>query len=179
MAIYFNNGSEAQTRAGHLVNFASLRDQTRRTLAGSVSNNEMLLCDFGDYNKQESGSILVFAGFVSGKNDANEYVTFNMKIGASYDGSYIMQSGGTGSTTPTLTMTYGGTTNGLKHVQISGIIESHTTTGAQKITTTYRSADGGNDRPFALVNPTSTDNSALEGNPGMNGSRVHIWEILL
>ena len=38
-----------------------------------------------------------------------------------------------------LTMTYGGTTNGLKHVNISGIIESHTTTGAQKITTTYRS----------------------------------------
>ena len=38
MAIYFNNGSEAQTRAGHLVNFASLRDQTRRTLAGSVSS---------------------------------------------------------------------------------------------------------------------------------------------
>ena len=177
MAIYFSD--EAQTRAGHLVNFTSLKDTTRRTLSGSVSNNEMLLCDFGNVDKKESGSILVFAGFVSGKNDANEYVTFNLKIGASYDGSYIMQSGGSASTTPALTMTYGGTTNGLKHVNISGIIESHTTTGAQKITTTYRSADGGNDKPFALVNPTSTDNSALEGNPGMNGSRVHIWEVLL
>ena len=177
MAIYFSD--EAQTRAGHLVNFSSLKDTTRRTLAGSVSNNEMLLCDFGNYNKQESSSILVFEGFVCGKNDANQYVTFNLKIGASYDGSYIVQSGGTGSTTPALAMTYGGETNGLKHCKITGIIENHTTTGAQKIITTYRSADGGSDRPFPLVNPTSTDNSALEGNPGMNGSRVHIWEILL
>ena len=177
MAIYFSD--EAQTRAGHLVNFASLKDTTRRTLSGSVSNNEMLLCDFGNYDKKESGSILVFAGFVSGKNDANEYVTFNMKIGASYDGSYIMQSGGTGSTTPSLVFTATPGLNGSKHMKISGIIENHTTTGAQKIITTYRSADGGGDKPFALVNPTSTDNSALEGNPGMNGSRVHIWEVLL
>ena len=177
MAIYFSDG--AQTRVGHLVNFSSLSNKVRRTLAGSVSNNEMLLCDFGNYNKQESGSILVFEGFVCGKNDANQYVTFNLKIGASYDGSYIVQSGGTGSTTPALAMTYAGTNNGLKHCKITGLIENHTTTGAQKIITTYRSADGGSDRPFPLVNPTSTDNSALEGNPGMNGSRVHIWEILL
>ena len=32
-----------QTRAAHLVNFASLKYQTRRTLSGSVSNQEMLL----------------------------------------------------------------------------------------------------------------------------------------
>ena len=177
MSIYFSDG--AQTRAGHLVNFSSLSNKVRRTLAGSVSNNEMLLCDFGNYDKKQSGSILVCVGFVHGKNDANEFCTLNFKIGASYDGSYIMQSGGTGSTTPALAMTYGGETNGLKHCKITGIIENHTTTGAQKITTTYRSADGGSDRPFPLVNPTSTDNSALEGNPGMNGSRVHIWEILL
>ena len=42
MAIYFSD--EAQTRAAHLVNFQSLRDQTRRTLSGSVSNQEMVLC---------------------------------------------------------------------------------------------------------------------------------------
>ena len=176
MAIYFSD--EAQTRAGHLVNFSSLKDTTRRTLAGSVSNNEMLLCDFGNYDKKESGSILVCVGFVHGKNDSNEYVTFNLKIGASYDGSsYVVQSGGTGSTTPTMTMTYGGTTNGSKHVLISGIISGHTTTGSQKIITTYRSADGGNDRPFPLVNPNASDNGALEN--GMQGSRINIWEILL
>ena len=177
MAIYFSD--EAQTRAAHLVNFGSLSNNTRRTLAGSVSNNEMLLCDFGNYNKQESSSILVFVGFVHGKNDANEFCTLNFKIGASYDGSYIMQSGGTGSDYPTLTYTATPGLNGSKHVLISGQILSHTTTGAQKITTTYRSADGGGDKPFALVNPTSTDNSALEGNPGMNGSRCNIWEVLL
>ena len=31
MAIYFSD--EAQTRAGHLVNFASMSDQTRRSLS--------------------------------------------------------------------------------------------------------------------------------------------------
>ena len=180
MAVYFNDGSEVQTRAGHLVHFASLGNQTRRTLSGSVSNQEMLLCDFGNYDKKESGSILVFEGFVSGKNDASEYVALNLKIGASYDGStYVVASGGTGSTTPSLVFTATPGLNGSKHMKISGIIENHTTTGAQKIITTYRSADGGGDKPFALVNPTSTDNSALEGNPGMNGSRVHIWEVLL
>ena len=96
-----------QTRAGHLVNLASLGNQTRRSLSGSVSNQELLLVDFGNYDKKESGSILVCVGFVHGKNDSNEYVTFNLKIGASYDGSsYVMQSGGTGSTTPTMTMTW-------------------------------------------------------------------------
>ena len=147
-----------QTRAAHLVNFASLKYQTRRTLSGSVSNQEMLLCDFGNYDKKESASIIVFEGFVSGKNDA---------------------SGGTGSTSPAGIYTATPSLNGLKHVKFTGVIEGHTTTGAQKIITTYRSADGGNDKPFPLVNPTSTDNTALEGNPGMNGSRINIWEILL
>ena len=58
MGIYFSDAQ--QTRAAHLINFASLKYQTRRTLSGSVSNQEMLLCDFGDYNKQESGSVLAF-----------------------------------------------------------------------------------------------------------------------
>ena len=177
MAIYFSD--EAQTRAAHLVNFASLSDQTRRTLSGSVSNQEMLLCDFGNYNKKESGSIIVFECFCAGKNDASEYVALNAKIGSSYDGSTYVVSGGTGSTTPSAIYTATPGLNGLKHVKFTGIIENHTTTGAQKIITTYRSADGGSDRPFPLVNPTSTDNSALEGNPGMNGSRILIWEILL
>ena len=175
MAIYFSD--EAQTRAAHLVNFASLSNQTRRTLAGSVSNNEMLLCDFGNYDKKQSGSILVCVGFVYGKNDANEFCTLNFKIGASYDGSYIMQSGGTGSDYPTLTYTATPGLNGSKHVLITGQILSHTTTGAQKITATYRSADGGSDRPFPLVNPNATDDNAMENS--MQGSRVNIWEILL
>ena len=54
MAIYFSD--EAQTRAAHIVNFASLSNNTRRSLSNSTSNNELLLCDFGDYNKKESGS---------------------------------------------------------------------------------------------------------------------------
>ena len=177
MAIYFSD--EAQTRAAHLVNFQSLRDQTRRTLSGSVSNQEMVLCDFGNYNKKESSSIIVFECFCAGKNDASDYVALNAKIGASYNSSTFVVSGGTGANTPNGIYTATPSLNGLKHVKFTGVIEGHTTTGAQKIITTYRSADGGNDKPFPLVNPTSTDNTALEGNPGMNGSRINIWEILL
>ena len=176
MGVYFSDAQ--QTRAAHLVNFATLKDNTRRTLAGSVSNNEMVLADFGNYNKIESGSILVISGFVSGKNDADAFVTLNLKIGTSYDGNYITTGGGTGSDYPSLAFTYGGTTNGSKHVTIHTTITGHTTTGAQKIIATYRSADGGSDRPFPLVNPTSSDSGALEGNPGMNGSRILVWEVL-
>jgi hypothetical protein len=140
----------------------------------------MVLCDFGDFNKHESSSILVFEAFCAGKNDASDYVTLNLKIGASYNASsYVVASGGQGSSTPSGIYTATPSLNGLKHVKFTGVIEGHTTTGAQKIITTYRSADGGDDKPFPLVNPTSTDNSALEGNPGMNGSRCNIWEILL
>ena len=178
MGIYFSDAQ--QTRAAHLINFASLKYQTRRTLSGSVSNQEMLLCDFGDYNKQESGSVLAFECFCAGKNDASDFCTLNVKIGASFNSStFVVASGGTGSTTPSGIYTATPSLNGLKHVKFTGVIENHTTTGAQKIITTYRSADGGGDRPFPLVNPNSTDNSALEGNPGMNGSRVLIWEVLL
>ena len=178
MSIYFSDA--AQTRAAHLVNFASLRDQTRRTLTASVNNNEMVLCDLGNYNKHESASILAFECFCAGKNDASEYVTLNVKIGTSYDGStYITTGGGTGSSTPSGIYTATPSLNGLKHVKFTGIIENYTTTGNSKFVTTYRSADGGNDKPFPLVNPTSTDSAALEGNPGMNGSRVLIWEVLL
>ena len=177
MAIYFSD--EAQTRAGHLVNFASMRDQTRRSLSGSVSNQEMVLCDFGNYNKKESSSIIVFECFCAGKNDASDYVALNAKIGASYNSSTFVVSGGTGANTPNGIYTATPSLNGLKHVKFTGIIEGYTTTGNSKFITTYRSADGGSDRPFPLVNPTSTDNSALEGNPVMNGSRILIWEILL
>ena len=177
MAIYFSD--EAQTRAAHLVNFQSLRDQTRRTLSGSVSNQEMVLCDFGNYNKKESSSIIVFECFCAGKNDASDYVALNAKIGASYNSSTFVVSGGTGANTPNGIYTATPSLNGLKHVKFTGIIENYTTTGNSKFITTYRSADGGDDKHFPLVNPTSTDNSALEGNPGMNGSRCNIWEVLL
>jgi len=177
MGIYFSDAQ--QTRAAHLVNFASLKYQTRRTLSGSVSNQEMLLCDFGNYNKQESGSVLAFECFCAGKNDASDFVTLNAKIGASFDSSTFVVSGGTGATSPAGIYTATPSLNGLKHVKFTGVIEGYTTTGNSKFITTYRSADGGGDKPFPLVNPTSTDNSALEGNPGMNGSRINIWEILL
>ena len=175
MSIFFSDAE--QSRAAHLVNFASLKYQTRRTLSGSVSNQEMLLCDFGNYNKQESGSIIVFECFCAGKNDASDYVALNAKIGASYNSSTFVVSGGTGANTPNGIYTATPSLNGLKHVKFTGIIENYTTTGNSKFITTYRSADGGNDRPFPLVNPNASDSGALENS--MQGSRINIWEILL
>ena len=64
MGVYF--ADEAQTRAAHVINYTRLIDQTRRTLGGSSNNQEMLAVDFGNVNKKESGSILVFQGFLAG-----------------------------------------------------------------------------------------------------------------
>ena len=50
MGVYF--GTDLQTKAAHVVNFASLGNQTRRSLSGSVSNQELLLVDFGNYDKK-------------------------------------------------------------------------------------------------------------------------------
>tara|TARA_A100001515_G_scaffold74796_1_gene59429 strand:- start:332 stop:859 length:528 start_codon:yes stop_codon:yes gene_type:complete len=175
MGVYFSDAQ--QTRAAHLINFASLSNNTRRTLAGSTNNNELLLCDFGDYNKQESSSILVIVGFVHGKNDANNFCTLNFKYNGGYDGSTYVVSSGTSSDYPTMTYTATPSLNGSKHVLISGQILNHTGTGNQKMIATYRSADGGSDRPFPLVNPNASDDSAMENS--MQGSRINIWEILL
>ena len=175
MAIYFSD--EAQTRAAHIVNYATLTYTTRRSLSNN-GTTEMLLADFGNYNKKESGSVLVFNGFCHGKNDANDFNTISVKIGASFDSSSFVVSGGTNNDNPS-----GGTYtyfngNGSKLLMLHGQFTSYTTTGDSSILATYRSsANSGGGRPFALINPDANDSNHLA--TSMMGSRISIYEVLL
>jgi len=173
MAIYFSD--EAQTRAAHVINYTRLTDNTRRSLPGSSSNQEMLAVDFGNVNKKESGSILVFQGYLVGWSAEAGAITTNLRVGGSHS-NYVL-SGGTSSGYPIVTYAYNGQ-NYLQLAVISGHITGHTSTGNQGVHVGYRAADGGGSRIFGRINPTSSDDTRLEGNPGMNGSSISIWEIL-
>jgi anaerobic selenocysteine-containing dehydrogenase len=172
MAIYFSD--EAQTRAAHVVNFSSLSYTTRRQLSNN-GTTEMMFADFGNYNKKESGSILAFTGYLYGKNDQADYSNVDVKIGASFDASSFVVSGGTRADQAAGTYTYVAA-NGSKLLMLCGQIDGYTTTGNSKVIATYKSGSGGG-RPFALINPTSTDTAQI--NDSYVGSRINIWEILL
>ena len=172
MAIYFSD--EAQTRAAHLVNFQSLYYLTRRQLSNN-GTTEMMFADFGNYNKKESGSILAFTGFLYGKNDQADFSNVDVKIGASYNSSSFVVSGGTRADQAAGTYTYYNN-NGSKLLMLCGRIDGYTTTGNSSIIATYKSGSGGG-RPFALINPTSSDSAQI--NNSYVGSRMNIWEILL
>ena len=172
MSLYFSD--EAQTRAAHVVNFASLSYTTRRQLSNNGST-EMLFADFGDYNKKESGSILAFTGFLFGRNDQSDFGNADVKIGASYNSSSFVVSGGTRADQAAGTYTYYNN-NGSKLLMLCGRIDGYTTTGNSKVIATYKSGSGGG-RPFALINPTSSDSAQI--NNSYVGSRMNIWEILL
>jgi len=171
MAIYFSD--EAQTRAAHVINYTRLYDQTRRTLGGSSNNQEMLLVDFGNVNKKESSSMLVFQGFVAGYSAEAGAITCNLRVGGSHS-NYVL-SGGTASGYPIVHYAY----NGQNHYQlavISGHITGHSSTGNQGVHVGYRSASGGGHKIFGKVNPNASDDSKIENS--MQGSSLSIWEIL-
>ena len=175
MAIYFSD--EAQTRAAHIVNYATLTYTTRRSLSNN-GTTEMLLADFGNYNKKESGSILVFNGFCHGKNDANDFNTIRVKIGASFDSSSFEVSGGTNNDNPqggTYTYFNG---NGSKLLMLNGQFSGYTTTGDSSIIASYKSTgNSGGGRPFALINPDMNDSNHLAAS--LKGSKISIFEVLL
>ena len=173
MAIYFSD--EAQTRAAHLVNFQSLAYTTRRQLSNN-GTTEMMFADFGNYNKKESGSILAFTGFLYGRNDQSDFGNVDVKIGASFNSSSFVVSGGTRADQGVGTYTHVGA-NGSKLLMICGRIDGYTTTGNSSLIATYRSGTSGGGRPFALINPTNSDSGQINDN--YRGSRINIWEILL
>ena len=173
MAIYFSD--EAQTRAAHLVNFSSLSYTTRRQLSNN-GTTEMMFADFGNYNKKESGSILAFTGFLFGRNDVSDFGNVDVKIGASFNSSSFVVSGGTGANQAAGSYTYFNG-NGSKLLMLCGQITGYTTTGNSSLIATYRSGTSGGGRPFALINPKNSDSGQIDDN--FRGSRINIWEILL
>ena len=173
MGVFFSD--EAQTRAAHLVNFSSLSYTTRRQLSNN-GTTEMMFADFGNYNKKESGSVLAFTGFLAGRNDVSEFSNVDIKIGASFDASSFVVSGGTRADQAAGTYTHVAA-NGSKLLMLCGQITGYTTTGNSSLIATYRSGNSGGGRPFALINPTNSDQSHI--NDSYRGSRINIWEILL
>ena len=173
MAIYFSD--EAQTRAAHVVNFSSLVYTTRRQMSNN-GTTEMMFADFGNYNKKESGSILAFTGFLAGRNDVSEFSNVDVKIGASFDASSFVVSGGTGADQAAGSYTFFNG-NGSKLLMLCGQITGYTTTGNSTLIATYKSGSSSGGRPFALINPQNSDSSQI--NDSYRGSRINIWEILL
>ena len=173
MGVFFSD--EAQTRAAHLVNFTSLSYTTRRQMSNN-GTTEMMFADFGNYNKKESGSVLAFTGFLAGRNDVSEFSNVDIKIGASFDASSFVVSGGTRADQAAGTYTHVAA-NGSKLLMLCGRIDGYTTTGNSTLIATYRSGTSGGCRPFALINPMNSDSSQI--NDSYRGSRINIWEILL
>ena len=173
MGVFFSD--EAQTRAAHVVNFSSLVYTTRRQLSNN-GTTEMMFADFGNYNKKESGSILAFTGFLYGRNDQSDFSNVDVKIGASFNASSFVVSGGTRADQGAGTYTHVGA-NGSKLLMLCGQIDGYTTTGNSTLIATYKSGDSGGGRPFALINPQNSDSSQI--NDSYRGSRINIWEILL
>ena len=167
MSIYF--ADEAQTRAAHVINYTRLMDQTRRSLGGSSNNQEMLLVDFGNVDKKESGSILCFQGFIAGWGAHAGAITCNLRVGGSHS-NYVL-SGGTSSGYPIVHYAY----NAQDYYQmaiISGRITGHSGTGNQGVHVGYRSASGGGHKIFDKVNPNASDDSRIENS--MQGSSISI-----
>ena len=173
MGVFFSD--EAQTRAAHVVNFSSLVYTTRRQMSNN-GTTEMMFADFGNYNKKESGSILAFTGFLAGRNDVSEFSNVDVKIGASFDASSFVVSGGTRADQGVGSYTFFNG-NGSKLLMLCGQIDGYTTTGNSTLIATYKSGDSGGGRPFALINPMNSDSSQI--NDSYRGSRINIWEILL
>ena len=173
MAIYFSD--EAQTRAAHLVNFTSLAYTTRRQLSNN-GTTEMMFADFGNLDKKESGSVLAFTGFLYGRNDQSDFSNVDVKIGATFNSSTFVVSGGTRADQAAGTYTHVAA-NGSKLLMLCGQITGYTATGNSSLIATYRSGNSGGGRPFALINPTNSDQSHI--NDSYKGSRINIWEILL
>tara|TARA_R100001463_G_C3482548_1_gene217103 strand:+ start:39 stop:560 length:522 start_codon:yes stop_codon:yes gene_type:complete len=170
MAIYFSD--EAQARAAHVINYTRLTDNTRRSLGGSSNNQEMLAVDFGNVNKKESSSILVFQGFLAGWSAEAGAITCNLRVGGSH-ANYVL-SGGTSSGYPIVHYAYNGR-NLYQLAVISGHINGHTSTGNQSVNVGYRSANGGGNKIFGLINPNASDDGRIENS--MGGSSLSIWEI--
>ena len=174
MSIYF--ADEGQHRAAHVVNYSRLTNNTRRSLTNSASNNEIVTCDFGNFDKKESGTVLCFQGYVAAWGNNAGAITMNLKVGGTYDSGTLVTSGGVGSGYPIVHYSYND--NGYYKVMvISGHVTNATGTGSTSVVVGHRTANGSSDRPFMMLNPNASDDQRIENS--MGGSSLSIWEMNL
>ena len=172
MSIYY--ADEAQHRAAHVVHYTRLVNNTRRSLTNSSSNNEVVTCDFGNFDKKLSSSTICFQGFISCWGNNAGAITMNLLLGATH--SNYVRSGGTGTGYPIAHYQYTDVSY-YKLIVISGAITTHSGTGSTNVLVGHRTANGSTDRPFTLLNPNASDDARIEN--GMGGSSLSIWEMNL
>ena len=172
MGVYFSD--EGQHRAAHVVHYTRLKNNTRRSLTNSSSNQEVVTCDFGSFDKKLSSSTLCFQGFIACWGNNAGAITLNLKLGATHS-SYVV-SGGTGSGYPIAHYQYTDQSY-YKMIVISGAITNHSGTGSTNCLVGHRSANGNSDRPFNILNPNASDDQRIENS--MGGSSLSIWEMNL
>ena len=173
MSIYFSD--EGQHRAAHVVHYTRLKNNTRRSLTNSASNNEIVTCDFGSFDKKLSSSTLCFQGFIACWGNNAGAITMNLKVGGTYNGS-LVTSGGVGSGYPIVHYQYTDVSY-YKMMVISGSVTNATGTGSKNVLVGHRTANGNSDRPFNILNPNASDDTRIENS--MGGSSLSIWEMNL
>ena len=175
MGVFFID--EGQHRAAHVINYTRLKNTTRRSLTNSASNNNILLCNFGTFDKKLSSSTLCFQGFIAAWGNNAGAITLNLHVGGTYNSSSLIVTGGTATGYPIAHYNYTADSY-YKIVVISGAITNHTTTGdGQSVLVGHRTANGNSDRPFNIINPNASDDSRIENS--MGGSSLSVWEMNL
>ena len=173
MAIYFSD--EAQTRAAHIINVTRVESKDRSTIS-ECTNVGRILCDFGNVDKKESGSVLVAHGHIHGYGDRAGALQLHLRFGATASGINAQDYGGTGFSTPSICFQHSNDNNS-KQINFDGMLSSYTTTGNGRFIVTQRSANDSGARPFTIINPNASDDQRFENS--MTGSVGIVYEILL
>ena len=175
MAIYFNNGSEQQSRAAHVINVTRCENKTRTTIS-ECSNSGRVLCDFGNIDKKHADSVLVCHGHLHGYGDRSGGLQLHMRSGASSTNINDNYSGGTGWSDPSICFQHANDNNS-RQISFDGMLSGYTTTGNSSFIITQRSANDSGARPFTLINPDANDDGRFESS--MTGSVAIVYEILM
>jgi len=173
MGVFFSD--EEQTRAAHVINVTRCENKTRTTISEST-NSGRILCDFGNVDKKESGSVLVAHGHLHGYGDRAGALQLHLRFGATASGINTQDYGGTGFSTPAISFQHSNDNNS-KQINFDGMLSSYTTTGNGRLIVTQRSANDSGARPFTIINPDANDDGRFENS--MTGSVAIVYEILL
>ena len=173
MAIYFSD--EAQHKAAHVINVTRVENKDRTTISEST-NSGRILCDFGNVDKKESGSVLVAHGHLHGYGDRVGGMQLHLRFGATASGINTQDYGGTGFSTPAICFQHANDNNS-RQINFDGMLSGYTTTGNGRFIVTHRSANDSGARPFTLINPDANDDQKFES--GMTGSVAIVYEIML
>lgn len=175
MSIYFNNGSEQQSRAAHVINVTRCENKERTTISEST-NTGRILCDFGMVDKKHADSVLVAHGHLHGYGDRVGGMQLHLRFGATASGINTQDYGGTGFSSPAICFQHSNDNNS-KQINFDGMLSGYTTTGEGRFIVTQRSANDSGARPFTLINPDANDDGKFENS--MTGSVALVYEILM